>query len=107
MLAVLFMDLDKFKQVNDAAGHAVGDQLLQQAALRIQSAIRASDTVARFGGDEFVVLLEHIDEIATASAVAEKVRLGLNQPFDIDGAQYWVLPSIGMRPMRSSTKRLR
>lgn len=95
-LAVLYLDLDKFKQVNDTAGHAVGDQLLQQAALRVQRAIRASDTVARFGGDEFVVLLEHIDEIATASAVAEKVRLGLNQPFAIEGAQYWVYPSIGI-----------
>jgi len=94
--AVLYLDLDKFKQVNDAAGHAVGDQLLQQAALRVQRAIRASDTLARFGGDEFVVLLEHIDEIATASSVAEKVRLVLNQPFDIDGGRYWVYPSIGI-----------
>lgn len=96
LCAVLYLDLDKFKQVNDIAGHAAGDDLLQQAAQRIQQAIRASDTVARFGGDEFVVLLELIDDAETASQVAEKVRLALNQPFELVGQQFWVFASIGI-----------
>jgi diguanylate cyclase (GGDEF)-like protein/PAS domain S-box-containing protein len=94
--ALLFLDLDKFKQVNDLAGHAVGDALLQQAAERIRHAVRSSDTVARFGGDEFVVLLEHIDELLMAQTVAEKVRLTLNAPFVIAGEQFKVYPSIGI-----------
>jgi diguanylate cyclase (GGDEF)-like protein/PAS domain S-box-containing protein len=94
--AVLYLDLDKFKQVNDDAGHAVGDLLLQQAAERIKHAVRSCDTVARFGGDEFVVLLEHIDELSTAHAVAEKVRLALNAPFALAGVQFYVYPSIGI-----------
>lgn len=94
--AVLYLDLDKFKQVNDEAGHAVGDLLLQQAADRIKHAVRSSDTVARFGGDEFVVLLEHIDELSMAQTVAEKVRLALNAPFALAGEQFNVYPSIGI-----------
>ncbi len=94
--AVLYLDLDKFKQVNDQAGHAVGDLLLQQAAIRIKQAIRSSDTVARFGGDEFVVLLEHIDETTTAEAVAEKVRQALNYPFILSNNAFHVYPSIGL-----------
>lgn len=94
--AVLYLDLDKFKQVNDEAGHAVGDVLLQQAAERIKHSVRSSDTVARFGGDEFVILLEQIDDVSTAHTVAEKVRLALNAPFLIAGAQFYVYPSIGI-----------
>ena len=94
--AVLYLDLDKFKQVNDDAGHAVGDLLLQQAADRISRAIRASDTVARFGGDEFVILLEHIDAVGIAEAVAEKVRQALNLPFVLQGQSFQVYPSIGI-----------
>ncbi len=94
--ALLYLDLDKFKQVNDIAGHASGDLLLQQAAQRIQQGIRASDTVARFGGDEFVVLLERIDHVSAAYQVAEKVRLGLSEPFYIAGHQFSVCASIGI-----------
>jgi diguanylate cyclase (GGDEF)-like protein/PAS domain S-box-containing protein len=94
--AVLYLDLDKFKQVNDDAGHAVGDLLLQQAADRIKQAVRSSDTVARFGGDEFVVLLEHIEAISTAEGVAEKVRVELNAPFVLAGGTFNVFPSIGI-----------
>ena len=94
--AVLYLDLDKFKQVNDEAGHAVGDLLLQQAAERIKHAVRSSDTVARFGGDEFVVLLEHIDELSMAQTVAEKIRLAVNTPFALAGTQFSVYPSIGI-----------
>lgn len=94
--ALLYLDLDKFKQVNDIAGHAVGDLLLQQAAMRIKQAIRSSDTVARFGGDEFVILLEDIDNLSTAQSVAEKVRLALNLPFELANGQFYVYPSIGI-----------
>ncbi len=102
--AVLYLDLDKFKQVNDDAGHAVGDLLLQQAAERIKHAVRNSDTVARFGGDEFVVLLEHIDERVMAQTVAEKVRLALNLPFALAGKQFYVYPSIGISVFPSHGK---
>jgi diguanylate cyclase (GGDEF)-like protein/PAS domain S-box-containing protein len=102
--AVLYLDLDKFKQVNDEAGHAVGDLLLQQAAERIKQAVRGSDTVARFGGDEFVVLLEHIDERVMAQTVAEKVRLALNLPFALAGKQFSVYPSIGISVFPSQGK---
>ncbi|OBP15486.1 hypothetical protein A5320_09045 [Rheinheimera sp. SA_1] len=94
--AVLYLDLDKFKQVNDDAGHAVGDLLLQQAATRIKHAVRSSDTVARFGGDEFVVLLEHIETFSTAEGVAEKVRLALNAAFVLADGLFHVYPSIGI-----------
>ncbi|KAF1003548.1 MAG: putative signaling protein [Luteibacter sp.] len=71
--AVLFVDIDHFKQINDTMGHAAGDALLQEVALRIRSAVRPDDTVSRLGGDEFVVLLPHIEDAADASTVAENV----------------------------------
>ena len=95
-LALLFLDLDKFKQVNDTLGHTAGDLLLQLVAERIQHCLRAMDTVARFAGDEFVVLLEDFHSPDHASLVAEKIRLALNQPFDIHGHSHRVLPSIGI-----------
>lgn len=95
-LALLFLDLDKFKQVNDSLGHAVGDLLLQQVAQRIQQCIREVDTVARFAGDEFVVLLEDFHSADHAAKVAEKIRLALNQPFELQGHSQTVLPSIGI-----------
>ncbi len=84
-LALLFIDLDGFKPVNDKLGHAVGDLLLQAAARRMHDCVREADTVARIGGDEFVVLLNRIDHQDDALAVAEKVRHSLNQPFELDG----------------------
>lgn len=95
-LSLMFLDLDKFKQVNDTFGHAVGDQLLQLVATRLQHCTREADTVARLGGDEFVVLLEDIHAPNQAITVAEKIRQALNQPFDLNGHWQLVLPSIGV-----------
>lgn len=83
-LAVLFLDLDKFKPINDARGHHVGDQLLQAVASRLQKCVREADTVARIGGDEFALLLPFIHTPQEALRVAELVRAALDQPFWID-----------------------
>lgn len=80
-LALIFLDLDKFKPVNDEYGHAVGDLLLKDVATRIMSYLRESDTVARVGGDEFIILLPTIESQNDAFIVAEKIRHALNQPF--------------------------
>jgi diguanylate cyclase (GGDEF)-like protein/PAS domain S-box-containing protein len=82
--AVLFMDLDNFKPVNDQYGHATGDLLLQAVARRIQTCVRASDTVARMGGDEFVVLLAPVESKGQALQVAEKIHDALVQPFTLE-----------------------
>ena len=94
--ALLYLDLDKFKQVNDSHGHQVGDELLQHTAKRITANLRHSDTVARFGGDEFVILLEQVDSADTALALAEKVRSALESPFALADHLLQVLPSIGV-----------
>jgi len=95
-VALLFLDLDKFKQVNDTLGHAAGDLLLQSVAQRIQQCLREVDTVARFAGDEFVILLEDFASADHASVVAEKIRQSLNQPFELNSQHLNVLPSIGI-----------
>ena len=94
--ALLYLDLDKFKQVNDQHGHHVGDELLQHTAQRIVASLRHSDTVARFGGDEFVILLEQVDSAASALLLAEKVRLALDKPFVLAGQLLQIAPSIGV-----------
>jgi len=99
--ALMFLDLDHFKHINDARGHSVGDALLQQVAQRLAEMLRGEDTVARLGGDEFVVLISdlgtHADTAARgAMAVAEKVRAELDRPHDIDGALYSTTGSIGL-----------
>lgn len=94
--ALLYLDLDKFKQVNDTLGHDVGDLLLQEVAKRLKQCMRESDTVARVGGDEFVVLLQRISLPEQAMLVAEKIRSDLNQPFAIDGHILNIIPSIGI-----------
>ncbi|WP_298621722.1 diguanylate cyclase [uncultured Zoogloea sp.] len=95
-VALLYIDLDRFKPVNDAYGHAVGDQLLREAAVRMRMCVRESDTVGRFGGDEFVVLLPHIDSGHDAELVAEKIRVALAESFQIDGLRLDVSSSIGI-----------
>jgi diguanylate cyclase (GGDEF)-like protein/PAS domain S-box-containing protein len=95
-LAVLFIDLDRFKTINDTLGHPVGDRLLQLVARRLQSCVRASDIVARFGGDEFVIALTDIVAPTDAAAVAEKILQLLAAPFGIADQELYVAASIGI-----------
>ncbi len=83
-LAVLFIDLDRFKPINDTLGHATGDRLLQETAQRLAACLRQSDTVARIGGDEFVILLLNIEDIDAVRQVTDKLREAITQPFYID-----------------------
>lgn len=95
-LALLYLDLDGFKQVNDALGHATGDLLLQETARRLRQAVRETDTVARIGGDEFVVLLEGIGRPARVQRVAAKVRDALSRPAAQVGLDLPIASSIGI-----------
>jgi diguanylate cyclase (GGDEF)-like protein len=95
-LALLFIDLDGFKKVNDTAGHAAGDEVLQHAAERLQEAIRPQDKVVRFGGDEFIVLLENIEHRIDAAHVAERVQRAFEQPFRLSQGVHAVGTSIGI-----------
>lgn len=95
-MALLFLDLDKFKPINDTQGHAVGDLLLKEVAERMRACVRESDTVSRVGGDEFVILLPHIDEEQVAVRVAEKIRHALNQPFALAGYRLHISSSTGV-----------
>lgn len=96
LLSLLFIDLDRFKEVNDTLGHAMGDLLLQRVAQRLLECVRGSDTVARLGGDEFVVLLESGLARDHAPAVAEKILSAFSQPFDLEGQRLNIQPSIGI-----------
>jgi diguanylate cyclase (GGDEF)-like protein len=95
-LAVLFIDLDRFKYINDTLGHAVGDALLQEVARRLKACLRESDTVARLGGDEFVVLLEEMDDQKQISVVAQKILSTLVKPFVNLGQEFHITASIGI-----------
>jgi diguanylate cyclase (GGDEF)-like protein len=95
-LAVLFLDLDRFKVVNDTLGHAVGDQLLVEVSRRLTSALRPGDTVARLGGDEFGVLLEDVADAETAVTVAVRIEESLGQPYRFEGREVFVTASIGI-----------
>jgi diguanylate cyclase (GGDEF)-like protein/PAS domain S-box-containing protein len=95
-LAVLFIDLDRFKNINDTLGHEAGDLLLQEAGERLKHCVRQSDTVARLGGDEFVVLLEDPGEPGRVSVVARKILSDIARPFDIHGQELRVTASIGI-----------
>ena len=95
-LAVLFIDLDRFKPVNDAWGHRVGDLLLQAVAERLRQRVRSADTLGRLGGDEFVVLLSDLASAEDASQVAEDLRQALAQPFAIEGHELAISASIGI-----------
>ncbi len=95
-LAVLFLDLDRFKFVNDTLGHEIGDQLLQSVAGRLRNCLRSSDCVARLGGDEFTVLLSELTDPVSATHAAEKICRSLATPFDIEGHDIFVSASIGI-----------
>ena len=95
-LAVLFVDLDRFKAINDTWGHTVGDRLLQSVAKWLKSCLRASDVVARLGGDEFIILLPEIGQSQDATTVATKLLGALRKPFRIDGREIFTSASIGI-----------
>ena len=105
--ALLFLDLDNFKRVNDTLGHEWGDRLLVQAGERLARCVRATDTVARLGGDEFVVVLQGLhgketDAAAEAETVAQKILASLNQPYDFQGGEMHSTPSIGIAMFHST-----
>jgi diguanylate cyclase len=95
-LALMFLDLDHFKRINDSFGHKIGDQLLQSVAKRLQAGIRHSDTVSRHGGDEFVILLAEIEEVQDAAVIAEKLVKAMEEPHLIDGHKINITFSIGI-----------
>jgi diguanylate cyclase (GGDEF)-like protein/PAS domain S-box-containing protein len=95
-LAVLFLDLDDFKTINDSLGHAAGDELLRRVAERVAGALRAGDTASRRGGDEFAVLLEDLEDPAEAQAVAWRIMEALSEPVQISGRELTVGASIGI-----------
>jgi diguanylate cyclase (GGDEF)-like protein/PAS domain S-box-containing protein len=95
-LALLYLDLDRFKHVNDSLGHAAGDQLLRAVARRLVECVRASDTVSRQGGDEFVILLSELGNVEDAAACAEKILQAIQPPYLIEGDEIHVTASIGI-----------
>lgn len=95
-IAVMFMDLDGFKHINDKYGHGVGDEMLQQVSKRIISMLRETDTVARIGGDEFTFIINDIDEVASIDAIAEKVLSIVEEPYLLHGNKFRVSASLGI-----------
>ncbi len=95
-LALLFLDLDLFKTVNDSLGHVVGDELLQEVAVRLEAAVRESDTVARFGGDEFVILLQDVTDVEVVANVAGKIISDICRPFHIGNRDVYIGASVGI-----------
>ena len=105
MMALLFIDMDNFKRINDTLGHSIGDELLCNAANRLTKCLRSSDTIARsdvvniaarLGGDEFTVILPKVDEKDGVTAVVKRIEKTLTQPMDLGGHQVTVTPSIGI-----------
>ena len=95
-VAVLFIDLDRFKVVNDSLGHAAGDEILMAVAKRLKGAIRDLDTAARFGGDEFAILAEDVDSLPAAMQVADRILTSLRSPFSVWGKEFKISASIGI-----------
>jgi diguanylate cyclase (GGDEF)-like protein/PAS domain S-box-containing protein len=95
-LALLFVDVDRFKQVNDTLGHAIGDQLLKSIARRLVACVRSSDTVCRYGGDEFVILLSEVAHTEDAALSANKILAALNTPHRIEHQDLHVTVSVGI-----------
>ena len=95
-LALMFLDLDNFKEINDTLGHELGDQLLQQAAQRLRNCVRGSDTVARLGGDEFTLILGELTEIGVVERIARKILQALAEPFLLADEALYVSASIGI-----------
>jgi diguanylate cyclase len=95
-LAVLFLDVDHFKHINDSLGHAIGDQLLQSIAQRLVACVRHSDTVSRHGGDEFVILLSEVTRSADAARTADKILATVGRPHRIGDQDLHVTVSVGI-----------
>jgi len=95
-VAVLFIDLDRFKNINDTMGHHVGDLLLRRVAVRLKDSLRETDTIARLGGDEFVVLLEQFSDVQYLTSVSRKLLQVLQQPFELQGQEIYISGSIGI-----------
>ena len=103
--AVLFLDLDRFKIVNDSLGHTMGDQLLVELSQRLESCLRKNDTAARLGGDEFALILDDIKDPLDAVYVAERVQESLAKPFDLNGQDFYTSASIGIAYSRTGYER--
>jgi diguanylate cyclase (GGDEF)-like protein/PAS domain S-box-containing protein len=96
LLGLLYIDLDRFKIINDSMGHTTGDELLKLAGNRFFECVRNSDTVCRLGGDEFTIILPEMQDISDAGKVAEKILMVMKEPFDLNGEQISISPSIGV-----------
>ncbi len=96
LFAVLFLDLDRFKVINDSLGHLIGDQLLIAIARRLEVCVKQSDLVARLGGDEFTILLDNIQDESATHQVAERIHLELSRPFNLNGHEIFTTVSIGI-----------
>jgi diguanylate cyclase (GGDEF)-like protein/PAS domain S-box-containing protein len=101
--AVLFVDLDDFKVVNDTMGHGIGDELLVAVGQRLSGVVRAADTAARLGGDEFAILIEHLPDAAAAEVFAERVVQAFSAPFELDGGSVLTRATVGIATTRDSS----
>ncbi|WP_131112299.1 putative bifunctional diguanylate cyclase/phosphodiesterase [Sulfuricystis thermophila] len=95
-VGVLFLDLDRFKDINDTHGHGIGDRILVEAARRLTGLVRANDTVARLGGDEFAVIVEDIEDEASLVDIAEKLLSAFTEPFTVDAREFFLAASVGI-----------
>jgi diguanylate cyclase (GGDEF)-like protein len=107
MTAILFIDLDNFKNINDTFGHNLGDLLLKKVAKRLSASIRSEDTVARQGGDEFIVVLPYLTETSVVELVSQKILTQLSEPYHINQHEFYLTCSIGVALYPPSTAKMR
>jgi len=96
MCALIILDLDNFKAINDTLGHSVGDMLLKQVAEKIKGYLREVDTVARIGGDEFIIIQPQIKDINDATRAADRILKKFQQPWILEGKEYYITASMGI-----------